>query len=86
MSGAMGTEKKAKLWVNTKKLRGKKISCMEEMTALLACFKKCNFEDDARCAGERRALDSCLNLAAKQPKKANTINYHLQRLSRAARK
>ena len=53
--------------------------------ALLACFK-CNFEDDARCAGERRALDSCLNLAAKQPKKANTINYHLQRLSRAARR
>ena len=63
----MGTEKKAKLWVNTKKLRGKKISCMEEMTALLACFKKCILEVDARCAGVRRALDSCLNLGAKHP-------------------
>ena len=47
----MGTTKEAKLWINTKKLRNRKITCMDEMTALLACFKKCNFEDDARCAG-----------------------------------
>jgi hypothetical protein len=82
----MGTTKEAKLWINTKKLRNRKITCMDEMTALLACFKKCNFEDDARCAGEKRALDACLSFAAKQPKKANTINYHLQRLSRMAKR
>lgn len=82
----MGTKKEAKLWINTKKMRNKKISCMEEMNALLACFKRCNFEDDARCAGERRSLDACLNFAAKQPKAKNTINFHLQRLSRMARR
>ena len=36
--------------------------------------------------GEKRALDACLSFAAKQPKKANTINYHLQRLSRMAKR
>ena len=28
----MGTKREAKLWINTKKMRNKKISCMDEIT------------------------------------------------------
>lgn len=40
----------------------------------------------ARCVGEKRALDACLAFQARQPKKPNTINFHLQRLSRLAKR
>lgn len=34
--------------------------CMDEMMSLLACFKKCGFEDDRKCAGEKKKLDECM--------------------------
>ena len=83
----MGTTKDPKLWINTKKLGKKIIPCKDEMLALLACFKKCDFVGtESKCAAERKKLDACLMFQAKQPKKKNTINFHLQRLARAARR
>ena len=83
----MGTTKDPKLWINTKKLWKKIIPCNDEMLALLACFKKCDFVGtESKCAAERKKLDACLMFQAKQPKKKNTINFHLQRLARAARR
>ena len=83
----MGTTKEPKLWINTKKLGKKIIPCNDEMLALLACFKKCDFVGtESKCAAERKKLDACLMFQAKQPKKKNTINFHLQRLARAARR
>ena len=83
----MGTTKDPKLWINTKKLGKKIIPCNDEMLALLACFKKCDFVGtESKCAAERKILDACLMFQAKQPKKKNTINFHLQRLARAARR
>ena len=83
----MGTTKDPKLWINTKKLGKKIIPCNDEMLALLACFKKCDFVGaESKCAAERKKLDACLMFQAKQPKKKNTINFHLQRLARAARR
>jgi len=83
----MGPKKDPKLWINTKKLGRKIIPCNEEMLALLACFKKCDFAGtESKCAGERKRLDACLMFQAKQPTKKNTINHHLQRLARAARR
>ena len=41
-----------------------------------------NNYEDARCAGEIKALSQCMAAQAKKPKEVNTINYHLQRLSR----
>ena len=43
-----------------RKLRRRNIACMDEMMSLLACFKRCNFEDDRKCAGEKKKLDDCL--------------------------
>ena len=43
-----------------RKLRRRNIACMDEMMSLLACFKRCNFEDDRKCAGEKKKLDECL--------------------------
>ena len=37
---------------------------------------------DEKCAMERRALTACATAAARRPKVVNTINYHLQRISR----
>ena len=83
----MGTTKDPKLWINTKKLGKKIIPCNDEMLALLACFKKCDFVGtESKCAAERKKLDACLMFQAKQPKKKNTINFNLQRLARAARR
>mmetsp|Transcript_39463 Transcript_39463/g.97714 ORF Transcript_39463/g.97714 Transcript_39463/m.97714 type:complete len:83 (-) Transcript_39463:126-374(-) len=82
----MGTTKDPnKLWVNTKKMQRRNIACMEEVMGMLACLKKCNFED-ARCIGERSSLDACLNFQAQKPKSSSTINHHLQRLSRMAKR
>ena len=81
--------KLASAWdqINTKKLGKKIIPCNDEMLALLACFKKCDFVGtESKCAAERKKLDACLMFQAKQPKKKNTINFHLQRLARAARR
>jgi hypothetical protein len=36
------------------------IDCLDEMTGLMACMKRCNFEDDRKCAGEKLKLDDCL--------------------------
>jgi hypothetical protein len=47
--------------------------------------QKGNF-DDAKCAGEVRALNECMALQAKKPKEMNTVNYHLNRLSSAAKR
>ena len=50
----MGTTKDPKLWINTKKLGKKIIPCNDEMLALLACFKKCDFVGtESKCAAEQ---------------------------------
>ena len=35
---------------------------------------------------EIKALNECMALQAKKPKEMNTVNYHLQRLSNAAKR
>jgi hypothetical protein len=70
---------------SNRKLARRTLICGDEMMMLLACFKKCNFED-AKCMGEKKALDACLAFQARQPKSSNTINHHLQRLSRLAKR
>ena len=69
-----------------RKLTRKTLTCAEEMTALLTCFKMCDFGNDTRCAGEKRALNDCLTLHASRPKQKQTINFHLQRLARLAKR
>ena len=74
--------------INTKSAgRGKRrdVACLNEMFTLLTCYKSNNFEE-GKCASARRALDSCLELRAKAPKKMNTINHHLNRLIRLTKK
>jgi len=61
------------------------VACISEMFDLLTCYKGANF-DEGKCASARRALDSCLELRAKAPKKMNTINHHLQRLARMTKR
>ena len=41
---------------------------------------------EGACAAPRRALDACAAAAASRTKVRSTINYHLQRLSRALRR
>ena len=47
--------------------------------------QKGNFED-AKCMTEIKALNECMALQAKKPKEMNTVNFHLQRLSNAAKR
>lgn len=67
--------------VNPKTLTRKTLPCFQEMLIFLSCIQKFNYDDD-KCAAEKRALNMCMELQAKQPKQSSTINYHLQRISR----
>jgi hypothetical protein len=82
------TSSEPRLRINTKSAgKGKRrdVACMTEMFALLTCYKTNSFEE-GKCASARKALDSCLELRAKAPKKMNTINHHLNRLARMTKK
>jgi hypothetical protein len=66
--------------------KGKRdVACLNEMFTLLTCYKANSFEE-GKCASARKALDACLDVRAKAPKKMNTINYHLNRLARMTKK
>ncbi|CAM6089028.1 unnamed protein product [Calypogeia fissa] len=67
--------------INPKNFGRRTRPCMSEMLNYLACLKKFNFNDDP-CAAERSALTNCMELQAKKGKEHNTINYHLQRISK----
>lgn len=83
----MGSASKARerLYINTRRLRGRTFPCGPEMMATLACLKKAGF-DDTRCQAEKKALADCVAVQAKKPKEVNTINYHLQRLNKATQR
>lgn len=70
--------------INTKKLQRRGTECMEEMAALFACMGKVGLANiDEGCAKERAALADCSELLAKKGRRRSSINFHLQRLSRA---
>jgi hypothetical protein len=82
------TPSEPRLRINTKSGgRGKRrdVACLSEMFELLSCYKTNAFED-VKCANAKKALDACLELRAKAPKKMNTINHHLQRLARMTKR
>lgn len=77
----------APLKINVKKLEYKGLECFEEMSAMFACMSKVgltNFDDG--CKAERMAISECAELMAKRGKRRSSINFHLQRLSRALRR
>ncbi|KAL4425724.1 hypothetical protein ABPG75_009740 [Micractinium tetrahymenae] len=55
------------------------------MNAFFNCMAKFTETED-KCAAERRVLTNCATAAARRGKKVNTINYHLQRISRMIRR
>lgn len=75
------------LKINTKKLdrKNKNQACFEEMQAFFRCLTKNKGDIDGNCNAQRSALAECATVAAKKPNVRNTINYHLQRLSRSLR-
>lgn len=70
--------------VNPRKRRGN-LECMEEMSAFFGCMAKNTAVEDA-CRHEVRALTTCATAAARKGKGSNTLNYHLQRISRMLRR
>lgn len=75
------------LKINTKKMdrKNKNQACFEEMQAFFRCLTKSKGAVDGTCDAQRAALAECATMAAKKPNVRNTINYHLQRLSRSLR-
>ncbi|KAK9863397.1 hypothetical protein WJX84_004313 [Apatococcus fuscideae] len=70
------------LKVNVKRLRGRDSSCFHELQAFCACLTKSNF-DSSNCAEQQLALTACAEAGAgNKDKRFQTINHHLQRLSR----
>jgi hypothetical protein len=65
--------------------RRREVACLTETFALLTCYKGAGFNEQ-KCANARKALDACLDMRAKAPKKLNTINHHLNRLVRLTKK
>ncbi|KAH9555668.1 hypothetical protein CY35_08G126900 [Sphagnum magellanicum] len=67
--------------VNPKHLTRRTMPCFQEMLVFLSCLHKFNYDDD-KVVKEKNALNICMDVQAKQGKQHNTINYHLQRISR----
>ncbi|CAM6076318.1 unnamed protein product [Sphagnum tenellum] len=69
--------------VNPKNLTRRTMPCFQEMLIFLSCLQKFNYDDD-KVVNEKNALNKCMETpgSAKQGKQHNTINYHLQRISR----
>ncbi|OBZ84679.1 37S ribosomal protein mrp10, mitochondrial [Choanephora cucurbitarum] len=67
------------------KVRPKKIMeaspCLAEMGALFECWATAGV-DDKRCTALAQSLTTCMGKPVQRTKHANTINYHLARLSR----
>ncbi|EFN57725.1 hypothetical protein CHLNCDRAFT_142966 [Chlorella variabilis] len=72
------------LKINPRRSRGNS-ECMEELNAFFTCMAK-SIDVEDKCVAERRALTNCATAAARKGKTANTINYHLQRISRMLRR
>ncbi|PXF48462.1 hypothetical protein BWQ96_01631 [Gracilariopsis chorda] len=55
--------------------------CVMEMMALLSCFKESSF-NEAKCAGQMRALHDCVSRKVPEAKnkRKSTVFYHLKRL------
>ncbi|KAI7899833.1 uncharacterized protein BX663DRAFT_554544 [Cokeromyces recurvatus] len=67
------------------KVRPKKIlevtPCVAELGALFECWAA-NGTDDKRCGMIANSLITCMGKPVQRTKHANTINYHLARLSK----
>lgn len=76
----------AELKINPKKSRRRNLACYTEFLSVISCFKRTNL-DDSKCRGEIKMLNECMS-AATEKKKAHksSLNFHLQRLSRAMKK
>ncbi|KAL4519471.1 hypothetical protein Ndes2526B_g01935 [Nannochloris sp. 'desiccata'] len=70
--------------INPRQFAGKRNTnaCGEELQSFFACLAKSGQDFDDKCIKERKALTACATAAARRPKVVNTINYHLQRISR----
>jgi hypothetical protein len=56
------------------------VACVQEMMALLTCFKDTNY-NEARCASQMRLLSDCVsNKPEQKTTQKSTIFYHLKRL------
>lgn len=56
------------------------VACVQEMMAVLTCFKDQNY-NEARCAAQMRTLSECVSNKPSQSKDhKSTIFYHLKRL------
>ncbi|GBG87358.1 hypothetical protein CBR_g45418 [Chara braunii] len=62
----------------------KNFPCFMEMMTYMSALKNYNFDDD-KCAGARAELELCVETQAKQEKRRDTFNYHLQRIGRMMR-
>ncbi|WPT13444.1 37S ribosomal protein mrp10 [Picochlorum sp. SENEW3] len=59
--------------------------CGEELQQFFTCMAKAGSDVNSACAKEIASLRMCAATAAKKPRVINTINYHLQRISRLMR-
>eukprot|EP00884_Botryococcus_braunii_P020651 jgi/Botrbrau1/726/Bobra.160_2s0049.1 len=78
----MGKKKPIILKVLPQRRQGKKLECMQELSAFFSCMARNRFDIDSHCQMERSILEKCVEDTAKQVKERPTTNYHLQRLAR----
>jgi hypothetical protein len=79
----MGKQRKGPEAVRINVRKGRReAACGEELAAFFACIARAGLSADAACARDRAALTACATAAARQPRVVNTVNFHLQRISR----
>ena len=63
------------------------LGCAQEVQVLLTCMKKHGYDAlSAKCQKDARRLTQCVASLGNDKKQKDTLNYHLQRLSKIMKK
>ncbi|KAI4302166.1 hypothetical protein MLD38_037949 [Melastoma candidum] len=74
--------KEGALYINSKRFGSLNKPCMKEMISFLNCLALCKNNDES-CTRQKELLSTCMNAqSGKNRNGFQSINYHLQRLSR----
>ena len=69
--------------IAAKQMTRPRLACATEVQVLLTCMKKHGFDGlNTKCQRDAKKLSTCISSLGSEKKQKDTLNYHLQRLSR----
>ena len=73
--------------IAAKQVNRPQLRCAQEVQVLLTCMKKYGYDAlSSKCQKDARRLTQCVASLGNEKKQKDTLNYHLQRLSKIMKK